>query len=393
MVFLIYLGLVLLIGLPLGQISRLSPTLVTSFTLLDVVVCSGGVVWLLQNRLKTLDPYTIFKSFSLFIVILGLSLGDEIFSLPQSEIQVGLLYLIRYFFYGLLFFEIYSHKKEKMAIMNLLLVGGGILLGSGYMQFFLYPALRNLIYAGWDEHFYRMFGTFLDPNFFGMFLVCYLILVVAYLRLQKKLKGKIFFSILSLATFIAIILSYSRTALFALIVGFVIFFWEKLYAKKFFVGVVLLIFLAGGIMTLVGRKAEGNDLLRLTSTGARIGNARNALIIFSHNPILGVGFNTYRYAQYKYGFIKPSPTQQDHGGSGADTSFLFVLATSGIVGFATFVYFLFTHFRILRRQSDRLGIATFSALLVGSLFVNVLFYPSLMVWMWVILGISENNEE
>lgn len=395
MVLLVFYILLLLIAFPLGQLSRVPLSLNVDVTLLDIVVGLGGILWIVrQIRTKSVTMNSQTKAFLVFISLLFLSLVLQVFHLPLYQIKEGALYLFRYIVYGSLFFIVFSSsQKVKQFLLRMLLLGGGILLVTGYAQFFLYPSLRNLIYAGWDEHFYRMFGTFLDPNYFGMFLVGYMLLAVSFLLSQKKRNMRFLLGALVLATFIGIVLSYSRTALLALSVGLLVMFWKKVYTKKIIFGICFLFVIGVSVMSVVGRHAEGNDLLRITSTNARIGDAKNALIIFSQNSLFGVGFNTYRFAQYRYGFMKGSLTQEDHGASGADSSLLFVMATSGIVGAVAFLYFLYIHFHHVKKQKNRLGLSTLLAFFVGSFFVNILFYPSLLVWLWIVLGVSENTSQ
>ena len=85
-------------------------------------------------------------------------------------------------------------------------IGFGIL---GLMQFFLYPDLRNLMYLGWDPHYYRLFSTLLDPNFVGIILVLTLILGCG---LWKKKQKNFFLMIGQLIGFVSLLLTYSRSS-------------------------------------------------------------------------------------------------------------------------------------------------------------------------------------
>lgn len=281
--------------------------------------------------------------------------------------------------------------KKKLPI--LLMISGTLLLVGGFMQYFLYPSLRNLIYFGWDQHFYRMFSTFLDPNFFGLFLVLFFIFLISKLftvKIQDKKGMFVLLFLLSSATFIAIFLTYSRTALIALVCAVLVLFWKRHFWKWIFAFLILGIILSIFTFLLISKHALENNLFRGPSTGARLGSAQDALTIFMDDPIIGVGFNSYRYAMYRHHFQPGSTIQEDHGASGADSSLLLVLATSGLVGGTTFCFFLFIHFKSLILSKNKLGIATFVAFFVGSFFVNGLFYPLLLTWFWVILGITES---
>jgi O-antigen ligase len=388
-------GLILLVGLTGAEVTRFSPFLHISFTILDVTVALGllgilGMLGRIQTRRVFISP--IGKGFFFLSGFFILSLLLNAHTLSQQQLVTSFLYIVRWVVYGSLFFLIAASKDAtKKRVTIFLLISGMMLLLTGYVQFFFYPALRNLLYAGWDEHFYRMFGTFLDPNFFGLFLVVFCLFVLSLFLMKKKLSMKILLGVLGLLGLLGIILTYSRTAFIALAVGLLVLFWHTISFKKVVLVVGVLILLGLGVMTFVGRRAEGNDMFRLTSSRARVGDARNALIIFSKHPLFGVGFNAYRYAQYTEGFMKESPTQEDHGGSGADNSWLFVLATTGIIGFCMYVYFWKIHLDDLRRSKNSFGLATLTALWVGSLFTNGLFYPPLLVWLWIVLATTENT--
>jgi O-antigen ligase len=286
-----------------------------------------------------------------------------------------------------------SSASIKQRVHQLLIGSGILLLVGGYIQFFLFPSLRGLIYFGWDEHFYRMFGTFLDPNFFGLFLALFFLYVVAQLfRLKitsKKWTFAFFFS-LATAIFIAIFLTYSRTALLALSCGVFILFWSKQFWKWIAILLVAGVLTAYLVFPVIQKQAQGNNIFRTTSTDARLGSAKNAVIIFMDNPIIGIGFNAYRYSVYRHHFQPGVSMQEDHGASGADSSLLLVLATSGIIGLFFFLLYFLSHFKILLFAKKREGLAILIALFVGSIFVNGLFYPSLLVWVWIVLGITEN---
>lgn len=395
MALLSFFIILLLVALPLGSFSRVTLGLTISFSLLDVVVITGSVLWVAnQIRFKKFPVSLIAKSFLLVIGIFIVSLLVNALSLSSAQFFTSALYIIRFACFGTLYFMVQgSSAYVKQKLNTLLIASGTLLLVGGYAQYYFYPSLRNLIYFGWDEHFYRMFGTFFDPNFFGLFLVLFFLYTIAQifrLKIRDRKLAFAFYFCLSTAIFIAIFLTYSRTTLLALFCGIIILFWNKHFWKWIMLalfGVGLSILLA---FSLTPHDTQINSLFRATSTEARIGSARDALIIFRDNPIIGIGFNAYRYAMYRHNFQSGSSIQEDHGASGADSSLLLVLATSGIVGLVAYIFFLSTHMRRLILSKKKEGLALFVALFVGSFFVNGLFYPSLLVWLWIVLGTTES---
>jgi hypothetical protein len=100
-----------------------------------------------------------------------------------------------------------------------------------------------------------------------------------------------------------------------------------------------------------------------------------------------VGFNAYRYAQRDYGFLEEERWQLSHAGAGADSSLLFVLATTGILGLGAYLKIWLKVLEKSGSKKNRLLVLTvLGVLLSHSLFLNSLFYPWIMAWLWLVLA-------
>lgn len=380
----------------LGQITRIEIIPSVAITALDVVVaCFFAYLAITVFTRRNIKISPTWKSFCLFIAFTTGSLLINSFSLPSNQLLAASLYLFRYIVYAGMFFLFFTFSPVQKQVAKYFMTGGGLLIVViGYVQFFLYPSLRNLYYAGWDEHLYRMFGSFLDPNFLGIFLVVFSLFLVYQVVISTNRIGKYVYGFMLIAAMGGVFLTYSRSALISLLISGTMFF--LLLGKKRIVGIFWAIILIAGLVTFLisGKRSEGTNFLRVVSTEARLESVTEALTIWQKNPILGVGFNTYRYAQYKNGFLNKKEWEESHAAAGTDNSFLFVAATTGIVGLVAFLYFLYTHISVLlhqKRMLDRaLGIGSFVAVCVGSLFVNALFYPSIMLWLWIVLAFTES---
>lgn len=393
MVLLIFYIALLLLALPTGEFSRVSLGLTISFTLLDILIVPTTLLWLgaqVMQKKKVVSFQA--KTFVVVTGIFILSLLVNAFTLNHQQFFAAGLYIVRFFCYGVLFFIAKNTPVLRKKLSVLLLISGTLLLLSGYMQYFLYPSLRNLIYFGWDEHFYRMFGTFFDPNFFGLFLVLFFLFVLSKLfalNPQKQNLPFVSYFVLASAIFVGIFLTFSRTALLTLGCGVIVLFWHNHFWKWIVLGLLGIGMVGFVWWSLLPHATATNTLFRTTSSDARLGSAKDALTIFMDNPLIGVGFNAYRYAMYRHHFQPGTSIQEDHGASGADSSLLLVLATSGIVGLIAFFFFLWSHVRVLVKKRNKLGLATLISFFIGSFFVNGLFYPLLLVWVWTVLGIIE----
>lgn len=379
--------LLFLFTFPFGEVIRISigsaiihPT--------DVILSLLLPVWIFEKK-PTPSFFKKFKPIGIFVGILCLSLALHIFEYNSTVLSQAFLYTSRFAAYAFIYLIVFGFPKSFKKTISFLLVGiGFIIVALGFVQYFLYPNLRNLYYSGWDEHLYRMFTVFLDPNFAGAFFVCYLLFIIhvmpdliRHLGFRLRIAGKVLLSFLLLVTLGAIVLTYSRSAYIMFVVSIIAYAF-LLRQKKLLIGIAALLFIVI-LGVFVSPKSEGTNLLRTTSGIARIESLQNAITIWQENPIFGVGFDAYSNSQLQHGFIKPQ-VKENHAASGTDNSFLFLLATTGIIGL---VLYLFMWCKILRK-SNALIIATVVGLFVDSLFVNSLFYSYIMLWVWMVLGVT-----
>ena len=292
------------------------------------------------------------------------------------------MYLLRWLAYAGVFFVISDFDNDfKKKISNTLIIVGSLVVGLGYLQYFFYSNLRNLYYLGWDEHMHRMFSVFLDPNFAGAFFVLFFLFLIGVFLKNKNISA----GILLMLTLGAVFLTFSRSALIMLIISSSLLF--VLMHKKIWIAILFGITIL--VITMSSRyfSIENINLFRIVSSEARLATAKEAVRIILSRPIFGVGFNSYRYAKLDYGLRNNKLYLISHADAGVDNSFLFVAATTGIVGF---ILYLFLWFRIFKIASI-LAIASIAGIFINSLFINSLFYPFIMLWLWIIIAIKVNR--
>ncbi len=385
---------------PIAEVGRIQFKNGVAFTINDLLLGLLVVCWAVYRFFIIKKPLKFYlqKPILLFITIAFLSLAVNFLNLTVNNFIVSSLYLVRFVFYLSLYFIVKEFDLIfKKKIPFLLIFSGILTVALGYIQYFFYPSLRNLFYLGWDEHLYRMFSTFLDPNFAGIFFAIFFIYLLGFIKetINKKDNLKLLgFSALSLITLVAVYLTYSRSAFITLIVAVTTYL--ILSGKKRLIFVVL------GLLVLIiflapkSFKTEGTNFLRINSSTARVSSIEQGIQIFKKSPVLGVGFNAYRYAQNKYSGLNNSYWQITHSGAGTDNSFIFLLATTGIVGLASFLYLLYKIFALSGRniEKNKYGVVLFSSLLgliAGSIFINSLFYVLLLEWVWILAGLTENS--
>jgi O-antigen ligase len=336
-------------------------------------------------------PLSLFLLWALFTLIFNP------LALTLSQLLISALYLVRLIAYFLFFLAIKAtlvvFPKDSAKLYISLIISGTLFLLFAFLQLGLFPDLSPLQLAGWDPHYHRLVGTLLDPGYTGVILTLFLSFllsaskVFSQLRLSRTLFGYLTLrQILIALTFTAIIFTYSRASYLALLAGLAVFSWVKKSPKVFIIAFTLVI---ASVAFLPRPPGEGGHLARTSTILFRLVNYQQSLTVFSHSPLTGVGFNTYRYAQANFNFLPPDQVLTSHSAAGVDNSWLFILATTGVVGFTLFTWFVIRLYQFLRRSAIKsssylLVVSSLSTIIVHSQFHNTLFYPWVMGWIAVI---------
>ncbi len=350
------LFLILFFLFPLGQLIRLPLGIPgVSVYIHDLVLVAIWVLLVVGGNLKNIFAQR--QSRRIFIFT-GIALLSWLINLSKwrGESILGLAYLVRWLALTGPYFAIFKFINHKSKILNLLRFSVLLTAIFGWIQYLFFPDLTHLKYFGWDDHYYRLTGTFLDPNFMG-------IILVLGLGLEFARKRSDFFRKLFLLVTLAF--TYSRSSWLAWLV--LLFGWAVKKHRVLRNGrirqALVWFFVSAIIFYLLPRPVgEGGNLLRTASTRARFQNWQESWQVIKQNPIFGIGFNNYQLA--------------GPGGQKADNSFLLVWATTGIFGLIAFVWLVF-------------GWQPFWLILplaVHSLFNNSLFYPWVLMLVWGIQG-------
>lgn len=384
---------------PTGVLARVQFPSGLAISLNDIVLAIlilGWAFYKIKNK-KLKKKYFLFKPILIFISLGFFSLLLNFPNLGIYKFLISFSYLARFIGYGFLYFIVADFSKEfKIKINKYLFASGLIVLIIGYIQYFFYPNLNNLFIFGWDKHLYRMVSVFLDPNFAGTFFNIYFIYCLDLLRKSFEKISRFKYFILSFVTILsllAVYLTYSRSALIMLFVSlitYLILLKKKKYILVSAIILVLLIFLSPRAF-----QTEGTNLLRIVSTQERIISLQIAVKVIQENPLFGVGFNAYRYAQHKLG-LENIYWQITHSGAGTDNSFAFVLATTGIAGFISYIYLLYSMFKsalgkVKKNSYSLVFLSVFLGLILNSFFINSLFYVLILEWIWILAVLTESS--
>lgn len=309
-----------------------------------------------------------FKIIFWFIGILLISYLLNFFRFTLFQNLVAFFYLGRLILYlGFFGYLGYCLKRQpgfRQHVSNGLFIFSVLTIISSFVQYFLYPDLRNLFYLGWDPHLHRMFGVFFDTS------VAAAIYGIVFLLFYKNYKGSVTLRLIFTFIFlIFFVLTFSRGAYIALILSVIgDFFSQK---KAFLIFPFLIIFFL--MVYLVPKPfGEGVNLKRTFTIESRLNDYKLAVEIWKNFPLLGVGYNRIRY-------LKPTLTES-HAAASFSSSFLIILVTSGVFGILSLLGVL-TKLWYLNKKAR----AIFLFLTILSFTDNIILHPFIMFLLGIVM--------
>jgi O-antigen ligase len=352
----------------------------SSISLLDIgsVVTIGFlVIWSIGISKKVVFP-------RVFYWLVGFGVCGVIGAIINNEWS-GLVYLVRFIVYSLWCWVGYALVKSKVVTVNgwlwVLILSGILLFISGVIQLIWLPDLRVLESYGYDPHLNRMTGSLLDPNFFGGLMGVGLVVALNQFLEHKKKVGLIIAIIFGLG----VVLSFSRSAyLMVGVMSMGLAFWRSkklLIVLALIVGILFVTVPRFGDRVIGGFQADA-------SAKERIESWQKGLTVWQSSPVFGVGFNNIRIVSEKEGLLKIFSSNGGNSGAGVDSSALFVMATTGVMGLICFGGFWGSVWRKVweNKSSNGVFLIVFCGLFIQSWFVNSLFLPIIMMWIYLWAG-------
>ena len=342
-----WLLITLILSLGFGQLLR--------FEFLDIPIYLHDVLviclMVLQGRtLKVTLP----RSLKIFLTGLALGWLFAILHYSFAQLLVPSLYSLRLLAYLALYFII---RRSKLSLDHRYFVISGLSCAViGLLQYFLLPDMRIFQYLGWDDHLSRLTLPHFDPTFTAVMLA------LALLSTTKVFPK--FWLLTSILYSAGILLSYSRSVWLSLSLTFALFMRPKKYL--FFLVPILLV----AILLLPRRFGEGTNLLRTYSLYSRLDADLSYLQTYNWDLALGRGLNTL--------VLDSPPSPFDNHATGPNNSYLYLLATTGVLGLLGWGGFMFS---LYRRSPYRPMLIFF---FVAALFNNVMFYPFTLLWVLLI---------
>lgn len=303
------LVLAVIASLSLGQLTRITLTPTSAFYFHDVL----AMIFLISSwpNFKKLFSSTKIKKIiarkykqhpvltvSLICIFL-LSLSQTFFS------PIASLYLCRFIVYTLFLFFVWQEKifnrQEWQQLMQIFFLALAIF---GLLQYFFLPDPSFLENLGWDDHRYRLIGTWFDPAFTALAYTFGLIYLVWR---QKNIASKIFFWSSFTCLSLALLLTYSRSAFLALGLATIFYFFrtrknkKHLFSKKHLLTIFLSWLIISSFIFIalaIKYPSDSTNLLRTNSIDARLHTLQFQWRNFSRKTwLIGDGFFTTRSPQ------------------------------------------------------------------------------------------------
>mgnify|MGYP005838100633 CR=1 FL=1 len=364
-----YLFLTIIFLFSLGQLQRVQLSESIVFYLHDLfVVFWMWLIWIKHRSLflKKFKKYS--SNFLWFTISIWIIIGLSIAYLSDGFSLTPILYLVRtvtYLLFGLSMsvFD-YSDKNRRHWIM-----GGIIIAILGMLQYLFLPDTRLIRLWGWDDHFYRLISTQLDPNFTGIILTLTFILIQSINYRSQILKTG-----LSLFLAASILFTYSRASYLSFIISLLIIIGlDKSHRLIKKLAIILGLFMIA-IPFLPRPAGEGVKLERTASISARIeSNQKPFTDLRPVEYLAGRGLFTYHQE-------RPIATQWPNTAHFPSNLFIFIFTSTGIVGLILSILVIYKSGNYLY-QKDVFIFTSFIAILIHSQFNHTLFQP--FVWLWL----------
>lgn len=291
---------------------------------------------------------------AIMVFLLGLAIS-WVYALTQYslvELLVPALYTLRILTYLGLFVSL---KQSKITVpSSIFLFSGLVTLMIGLAQYVFLPDMRMFQYLGWDDHLNRLTLPHFDPTFTG-------VMISLSLLAFAPTKSSILYPVFSL---LAILLTYSRSVWLSLLLTGVFSIKNK---KILLVSIILLLV---SIFALPRKFGEGTNLLRTYSITSRIESDMSYIQKYQWDLLIGRGMNT---------LILDTPSgKYDNHATGPNNSYLYLLATTGLLGLIGWGMFMYS----LHIKSSHKSMLVF--FFIASLFNNVMFYPFALLWVLIV---------
>lgn len=348
-----------------------------------------------RKRFKkgTIDFFKNYNSIFMFlwIAMMFISISyavDKNLALKES---------IRISTYLFLFFIIKYHVFERKMINKIIyssIASAVVIAIIGIMQYCLGKGIK---YYGGNEAVSRIVSTLENSNNLGAFFILFLFPLIILFIKEKQINKKIIFALITLIFLLNIILSFSRNAWLALIIGYIALIF--IYNFRLIYGLLIITPIGLMIPQIYSRI---KDIGNLSQNLSRISLWGIALKMIKDNKILGVGNGNYRtlYKEY-YNKVKRIGYYKAHENFHPHNAYLKAQCELGIVGSVSLIGFLVSSLIKTNKFSNSVDnnfyknfYKGFTASIVAFMFMNFIdnFFsaPKVVAFFFIFLAICDS---
>jgi len=367
----------------------------------DLLLTGLMGIWITKQILqRRLCRTRLLAPIATFIGIALLSLLMSLRAFEANQVVESALFLARFIVYIHIYFIVFDEFKQKRHqknLINIIILSGVLLVFAGLIQYKILPDFTAFEEFGWDPHIGRLLSTWFDPNFIGGLFGILGIGTLGWFIKNKEVKGYIqpvkigLFLLFCLGLF----LTFSRSAYLAFAAGAFVMLLIK-DRKILIAGMIAVIILASFpgraqdriLNTVDSAKSLLTETYTLPDPTARfrLDSWSRGLTLYKQNPVIGVGFNTYKHATFEQGL---TIDQRRHDVNGSDSTIITIMATTGTLGLLAYIWFFIGIFKIAFKQKSKILLGTTILLLVHSIFVNSLLFTPILIYFYILIALSE----
>lgn len=380
----------------------------------DLLIWSYAGFIIIKNKLKlNVKSYDLlFATFIIIGLISSLINGTSLLAYALQVRSISTMYVMFYILRNSSL-DIEAFRKTGNTLMGVsLTLTSFALIEHISSKLWLFPAVwkDSIIYA---SNFARTYSLMNNPNTFAFF--CYMVMLLVYFinRNNQKLIHYIFYGL----TFLAILVSASRSTLIVLVLFFAFIIYDGIKAKSFkMFGRLAALVVAAAVLLVpldlvktsvtenIGSGESVKNIAMLdrfeeivsgttvenSSENGRIFIIKQGLEIFADHPILGTGFGTYGSAGARMVTPELYKEYDLYKKFYSDNEYIKVFVETGLIG--TIVYILFV-LSLLKHCSDsKYKVVAFLSFLFIGMFYNIFEFQSICFVLYLIIAyINKEN--
>jgi putative inorganic carbon (HCO3(-)) transporter len=383
-------------------------------------------VSVLVSRFMMAREKVRFNITTVFMVIYGAALLISSFVAEDGQVALdGATDFIKDLIIFILIINVADNEKDWRGAMSVFLLAGTFLaslsayqgLSGDYNNTFWDLAQPLTAQISGETERPRLTGPLGDPNFYAQILVMSLPLAIYRVLDERTRNKKLYYLYSVFVLFIAIMFTYSRGAMLALVLIAVLIAVDRkvpphiiaLTAATFFLVIVPLLpkEVSDRFSTLnfLGQLGQGTSRSSVRSVGDESFQGRTSEMIiavqmFMDHPLVGVGFDNYPVVYQSYSKYLGIDTRT--GQREAHSLYLEVGAETGLMGYIGMGGILITTILALNKASKMLLQAGRSDLnswvkglrlgVYGYLFTSIFLHQGFPRYLWMLLALSTAAE-